>query len=64
MAQTMTCKIKHTQGLAESQPAVCGRRLIAQEKCEYITTAFFACILHTQQVCNLIVRQLLLLCLS
>ena len=56
----MTYKATHVQDLAESQPAFCERRMIAQEKRECITTAFFACILHTQQICNLIMRQLLL----
>lgn len=35
MASTMTSKIKHVQGLAQSQPTVCKR--ITQEKYEFIT---------------------------
>lgn len=35
MAPTMTSNIKHVQGSAQSQPAVCKR--IEQEKCEFIT---------------------------
>lgn len=40
MGETTACKVKHVQGLAESQSAVCERRMIAQEKCECITAAF------------------------